>query len=54
MKRYKHITQVIIGEMKGAGVKCGLRCLWDCETDAYTSEVFINVSHQIVFFYTTI
>lgn len=44
MKRYKHIAQVIIGELKGAGVKCGVRCLWDCETDGYTSDIFINVS----------
>ncbi|KAJ8933089.1 hypothetical protein NQ314_014217 [Rhamnusium bicolor] len=44
MKRYKHIVQVIIGEMKGAGVKSGVRCLWDSDVDGYTSEIFINVS----------
>lgn len=44
MKRYKHIAQVIIGELKGAGVKCGVRCLWDSETDGYTSDIFMNVS----------
>lgn len=44
MKRYKHIAQVIMGELKGAGVKCGVRCLWDSETDGYTSEIFMNVS----------
>lgn len=44
MKRYKHIVQVIIGELKGAGVKCGVRCLWDSETDGYTYERFTNVS----------
>lgn len=44
MKRYKHIVQVTIGELKGAGVKSGLRCLWDSETDGYTSDVFMNVS----------
>lgn len=43
MKRYKHIVQVIIGELKGAGVKCGVRCLWDSETDGYTSDTFMNV-----------
>ncbi|KAK4872678.1 hypothetical protein RN001_014707 [Aquatica leii] len=42
MKRYKHIVQVIIGELKGAGVKCGVRCLWDSETDGYTSDTFMN------------
>lgn len=44
MKRYKHIVQVVIGEMKGAGVKSGVRCLWDSDVDGYTSEIFINVS----------
>ncbi|KAJ3629392.1 hypothetical protein MTP99_013787 [Tenebrio molitor] len=42
MKRYKHIVQVILGEHKGAGVKSGVRCLWDSETDGYTSEIFSN------------
>lgn len=44
MKRYKHIVQVILGEHKGAGVKSGVRCLWDSETDGYTSDTFSNVS----------
>lgn len=42
MKRYKHIVQVILGEMRGAGVKSGVRCVWDSETDGYTSEIFMN------------
>ncbi|CAH0546317.1 unnamed protein product [Brassicogethes aeneus] len=42
MKRYRHIVQVIIGEMKGAGVKSGVRCIWDSECDGYTSEIFMN------------
>ncbi|KAK9884634.1 hypothetical protein WA026_007473 [Henosepilachna vigintioctopunctata] len=42
MRRYKHIAQVILGELKGAGVKSGVRCVWDCETDGYTSEIFMN------------
>ncbi|XP_056630617.1 dynein light chain Tctex-type protein 2B-like [Diorhabda sublineata] len=42
MKRYKHIVQVIIGEMKGAGVKSGVRCIWDSDVDSYTSEIFMN------------
>ncbi|XP_018575746.1 tctex1 domain-containing protein 2-like isoform X2 [Anoplophora glabripennis] len=42
MKRYKHIVQVVIGEMKGAGVKSGVRCLWDSDVDGYTSEIFMN------------
>lgn len=56
MKRYKHIAQVVIGELKGAGVKCGVRCLWDAETDGYTSDIFINVNitlfiRYIILFY---
>lgn len=42
MKRYKHVVQVTLGEMKGAGVKSGVRCLWDAETDGYASDIFIN------------
>lgn len=44
MQRYKHIVQVTIGERRGAGVKSGLRCLWDCETDGYASDIFMNES----------
>lgn len=47
MKRYKHIAQVVIGELKGGGVKCGVRCLWDAETDGYTSEIFMNVRNAV-------
>lgn len=46
MKRYKHIVQVTIGELKGAGVKAGVRCLWDSETDSYTSDLFMNVNES--------
>lgn len=42
MKKYKHIVQVIVGEMRGAGVKSGVRCIWDSDTDGYASEVFMN------------
>lgn len=42
MKKYKHIVQVIIGEMRGAGVKSGVRCIWDSDTDGYASEIFIS------------
>ncbi|XP_023022462.1 dynein light chain Tctex-type protein 2B [Leptinotarsa decemlineata] len=42
MKRYKHIVQVILGEKKGAGVKSGVRCLWDSDVDSFTSEIFMN------------
>lgn len=42
LKSYKHIVQVILGEMRGAGVRSGVRCIWDSDTDGYTSEVFMN------------
>lgn len=42
MKKYKHVVQVIVGEMRGAGVKSGVRCIWDSDTDGYASEVFMN------------
>ncbi|XP_044756359.1 dynein light chain Tctex-type protein 2B-like [Coccinella septempunctata] len=44
MRRYKHIAQVILGELKGAGVKSVVRCVWDSETDGYTSDIFMNDS----------
>uniref|UniRef100_T1I392 Uncharacterized protein n=1 Tax=Rhodnius prolixus TaxID=13249 RepID=T1I392_RHOPR len=40
--RYKLIVQVILGEHKGAGIKSGVRCLWDPECDTYVTERFIN------------
>ncbi|CAG9763072.1 unnamed protein product [Ceutorhynchus assimilis] len=42
MKRFRHVVQVIIGERKGQGVKSGIRCTWDSETDTCSSEVFMN------------
>lgn len=42
LKRYKHIVQVLLGEMRGAGVKSGVRCIWDSDTDSYTSDIFMN------------
>lgn len=43
-KRYKHIVQVLIGEQRGAGVRSGLKCIWDSETDNFACETFTNVS----------
>ncbi|CAH2068306.1 unnamed protein product, partial [Iphiclides podalirius] len=40
MKRYKIVVQATIIEMKGAGVKCGQRCIWDPETDDYVDDLF--------------
>ncbi|XP_037871791.1 dynein light chain Tctex-type protein 2B [Bombyx mori] len=42
MKRYKILVQCIMIEMKGAGVKCAQRCMWDPETDDYVGDLFRN------------
>ncbi len=42
LPRYKFLVQVIIGEMKGAGVRCGCRCLWDQQTDKVAEATFQN------------
>ncbi|KAM3966513.1 dynein light chain Tctex-type protein 2B [Aphomia sociella] len=44
MKRYKILVQTTIIEMKGAGIKCGQRCIWDPETDDYIDDLFKNDS----------
>ncbi|XP_059060305.1 dynein light chain Tctex-type protein 2B-like [Achroia grisella] len=44
MKRYKILVQSTIIEMKGAGIKCGQRCIWDPETDDYIDDLFKNDS----------
>ncbi|XP_028169378.1 dynein light chain Tctex-type protein 2B-like [Ostrinia nubilalis] len=49
MKRYKIIVQCTILEMKGAGIKCGQRCIWDPETDDYIDDMFKN---DTIFCYT--
>ncbi|CAG0914699.1 unnamed protein product [Notodromas monacha] len=41
-KRYKYVVQVVIGEQRGSGVKLTSRCLWDLDTDNYSSDVFLN------------
>ncbi|XP_072935221.1 dynein light chain Tctex-type protein 2B-like [Epargyreus clarus] len=51
MKRYKILVQTTILEMKGAGVKCGQRCIWDPETDDYADDIFRNDS---IFCYTIV
>ena len=50
LPRYKHVVQVIIGEMKGAGVRVGCKCLWDQQTDKVAQETFINVSIAVLLF----
>ncbi|XP_077296155.1 dynein light chain Tctex-type protein 2B-like isoform X2 [Arctopsyche grandis] len=51
MKRYKLIVQVILGEVRGAGIKSGMRCIWDSECDNFTSDMFQNDS---LFCHTTV
>merc|ERR1712070_242763 len=41
-KRYKLITQVTVGEMKGQTMRMGSRCLWDVQNDNCASEVLQN------------
>ncbi|CAK1599462.1 unnamed protein product [Parnassius mnemosyne] len=42
MNRYKILVQSTIIEMKGAGVKCAQRCIWDPETDDYVGDLYRN------------
>ncbi|XP_068628490.1 dynein light chain Tctex-type protein 2B-like [Battus philenor] len=51
MKRYKILAQSTIIEMKGAGVKCGQRCIWDPETDNYVDDLYRN---DTMFCYTVV
>ena len=44
LPRYKYLVQVIIGENKGAGVRCGARCFWDQTTDKVAQTHFTNDS----------
>jgi len=44
LPRYKFMVQVVIGEMKGAGVRMGSRCFWDAQTDKVAEETFQNDS----------
>ncbi|KAK8381630.1 hypothetical protein O3P69_018615 [Scylla paramamosain] len=39
--RYKYVVSVVIGELRGEGVKVGARCLWDADTDNYSSSMFL-------------
>jgi hypothetical protein len=44
LPRYKFLVQVMIGEMKGAGVRMGARCLWDQQVDKCAQETYVNDS----------
>ncbi|KAI5633460.1 tctex-1 family domain-containing protein [Phthorimaea operculella] len=49
MKRYKIVVYTHLIEMKGAGVKCAQRCLWDPETDDWADNLYRN---ETIFCYT--
>jgi len=40
--RYKYVVQVAIGERREPGVRMGVRCFWDSNTDNQASETFMN------------
>lgn len=42
--RYKYVVQVVLGELRGEGVKMGCRNFWDPNTDSYAQEVYMNES----------
>ncbi|KAI8823658.1 Tctex-1 family-domain-containing protein [Fimicolochytrium jonesii] len=42
--RYKYVVNVMIGEMRGEGIRMGCRCFWDADTDNVAEDTFINVS----------
>lgn len=44
--RYKVVLQSVIGEVKGQGAYIASRCLWDTETDNYSSFSMKNVRNS--------
>jgi tctex1 domain-containing protein 2 len=42
MKRYKLGVKVIMGELKGQGIKVTSKCLWDTAFDNWASYKFSN------------
>lgn len=43
MPRYKLAVQVVIGELKGQGIRVASKCLWDPAYDDWASYNFTNV-----------
>jgi len=43
MARYKLIFQLVLGELKGQGLKITSKSLWDVEYDNYASYTYTNV-----------
>ena len=46
-QRYKIMVHVVIGGLKGQGVRVANRCFWDNETDDVATESFRNVRTSI-------
>lgn len=44
LPNYKFIVQSVVGEMKGAGIRVGARCLWDMQCDQLAEYNYQNVS----------
>ncbi|KNE57395.1 hypothetical protein AMAG_03116 [Allomyces macrogynus ATCC 38327] len=44
LDRYKFVVQVVIGEMRGEGVKMNCRCFWDPDADNLAQDLFTNDS----------
>jgi len=42
--RYKHITNVTIGERRGQGIILGTKCVWDVDSDYSAYYSYSNVS----------
>ena len=43
-QRYKILVHVVIGALKGQGVRVANRCFWDTETDDVATDSIRNVS----------
>ena len=43
MPRFKLAFQVVVGELKGQGIRVTSKCLWDPSSDNYASHYFHNV-----------
>lgn len=43
MPRYKLVVQVVIGEIKGQGLRVMSKCLWDDQYDNFASYTYKNV-----------
>lgn len=41
--RYKIVVQTTVGQLKDQGIRVASRCLWDPNTDNYSSTSFSNV-----------